>query len=52
DGPAVGVNGGYFLVPCRVHSARINTRIDTLIARYGSGNFAWTSVIWVRRLTS
>ncbi|WP_412528370.1 type II secretion system minor pseudopilin GspK [Burkholderia lata] len=52
DGSAVGVNSGYFLVHCRVHSARINTRIDTLIARYGSGNFAWTSVIWVRRLTS
>jgi general secretion pathway protein K len=52
DGSAVGVNSGYFLVHCRVHSTRINTRIDTLIARYGSGNFAWTSVIWVRRLTS
>jgi general secretion pathway protein K len=52
DGSAVGVNSGYFIVHCRVHSARINTRIDTLIARYGSGNFAWTSVIWVRRLTS
>ena len=52
DGSAVGVNSGYFLVHCRVHSARINTRIDTLIARYGSGNFAWTSVIWVRRLMS
>ncbi|WP_105131594.1 type II secretion system minor pseudopilin GspK [Burkholderia sp. BE12] len=52
DGAAVGVNSGYFIVHCRVHSARINARIDTLIARYGSGNFAWTSVIWVRRLTS
>ncbi|WP_175829863.1 type II secretion system minor pseudopilin GspK [Burkholderia cepacia] len=52
DGSAVGVNSGYFIVHCRVHSARINARIDTLIARYGSGNFAWTSVIWVRRLTS
>ncbi|HEF5873235.1 TPA: type II secretion system minor pseudopilin GspK [Burkholderia cenocepacia] len=51
DGSAVGVNSGYFIVHCRVHSARINARIDTLIARYGSGNFAWTSVIWVRRLT-
>ncbi|AOI76211.1 MULTISPECIES: type II secretion system minor pseudopilin GspK [Burkholderia] len=52
DGSAVGVNSGYFIVHCRVHSARINARVDTLIARYGSGNFAWTSVIWVRRLTS
>lgn len=52
DGSAVGVNSGYFIVHCRVQSARINARIDTLIARYGSGNFAWTSVIWVRRLTS
>lgn len=52
DGSAVGVTSGYFIVHCRVHSARINARIDTLIARYGSGNFAWTSVIWVRRLAS
>ncbi|QTD92128.1 type II secretion system minor pseudopilin GspK [Burkholderia anthina] len=52
DGSAVGVSSGYFIVHCRVHSARINARVDTLIARYGSGNFAWTSVIWVRRLTS
>ncbi|WP_321789465.1 type II secretion system minor pseudopilin GspK [Burkholderia pyrrocinia] len=50
DGSAVGVTSGYFIVHCRVHSARINARFDTLIARYGSGNFAWTSVIWVRRL--
>lgn len=52
DGSAVGVTSGYFIVHCRVHSARINARVDTLIARYGSGNFAWTSVIWVRRLAS
>lgn len=52
DGSAVGVTSGYFIVHCRVHSARINARIDTLVARYGSGNFAWTSVIWVRRLAS
>lgn len=52
DGSAVGVSSGYFIVHCRVHSARINARVDTLIARYGSGNFTWTSVIWARRLTS
>lgn len=52
NGSAVGVTSGYFIVHCRVHSARINARVDTLIARYGSGNFAWTSVIWVRRLAS
>lgn len=52
DGSAVGVTSGYFIVHCRVHSARINARVDTLVARYGSGNFAWTSVIWVRRLAS
>ncbi|EIP87873.1 General secretion pathway protein K [Burkholderia humptydooensis MSMB43] len=50
DGSTVGVDSGYFVVHCRVHSARINARIDTLIARYGSGNFSWTAVIWVRRL--
>jgi general secretion pathway protein K len=49
-GAIVGVNSGYFIVHCRIHSARINTRIDTLIARYGIGNFAWTAVIWVHRL--
>ncbi|RQS69273.1 general secretion pathway protein GspK [Burkholderia sp. Bp8963] len=52
DGALAGVNSGYFLVHCRVHSARVNARIDTLIARYGIGNFAWTSVIWVHRLAS
>ncbi|ALX16334.1 general secretion pathway protein GspK [Burkholderia cepacia JBK9] len=52
DGSVVGVNSTYFIVHCRVHSPRINARVDTLIARYGSGNFTWTSVIWVHRLTS
>ncbi|KLU24859.1 general secretion pathway protein GspK [Caballeronia mineralivorans PML1(12)] len=50
SGSLVGVNSGYFIVHCRIHSARINTRLDTLIARYGIGNFSWTSVIWVHRL--
>jgi general secretion pathway protein K len=49
-GAIVGVNSSYFIVHCRIHSARINARIDTLIARYGIGNFSWTSVIWVHRL--
>jgi len=52
DGAIATVNSGYFLVHCRIHSARINMRVDTLVARYGSGNFAWTSVIWVHRITS
>jgi len=52
EGALAGVDSGYFIVHCRIHSARVNARIDTLIARYGIGNFAWTSVIWVRRLTS
>lgn len=51
SGSLVGVNSGYFIVHCRIHSARINTRIDTLIARYGIGNYSWTAVIWVHRLT-
>ncbi|NYH20414.1 type II secretion system minor pseudopilin GspK [Paraburkholderia bryophila] len=51
DGAMVGVNSGYFIVHCRIHSARINSRIDTLVARYGVGNFSWTSVIWVHRIT-
>ncbi|WP_434115649.1 type II secretion system minor pseudopilin GspK [Paraburkholderia caffeinilytica] len=50
-GSLVGVNSGYFIVHCRIHSARINTRIDTLIARYGIGNFSWTAVLWVHRVT-
>lgn len=52
DGSIVGVNSGYFIVHCRIHSARINARIDTLVARYGVGNFSWTSVIWVHRVVS
>ncbi|WP_144152981.1 type II secretion system minor pseudopilin GspK [Paraburkholderia sp. BCC1885] len=52
SGALAGVNSGYFIVHCRIHSARINTRIDTLIARYGIGDFSWTSVIWVHRLAS
>jgi general secretion pathway protein K len=50
DGSIAGVNSGYFVAHCRIHSGRINTRIDTLIARYGIGDFAWTSVVWVHRL--
>lgn len=50
EGALAGVDSGYFVVHCRIHSARVNARIDTLIARYGIGNFAWTSVIWVHRL--
>ncbi|MEQ5842787.1 general secretion pathway protein GspK [Paraburkholderia acidicola] len=50
DGSIVGVNSGYFIVHCRIHSARINVRIDTLIARYGIGNYSWTAVIWAHRL--
>ncbi|WP_323120579.1 type II secretion system minor pseudopilin GspK [Burkholderia alba] len=49
-GSLVGVTSAYFIVHCRIHSARLDTRIDTLIARYGIGNFTWTSVIWVHRL--
>jgi general secretion pathway protein K len=52
EGALIDVNSGYFIVHCRIHSARINTRIDTLIARYGIGDFAWTSVIWVHRVTT
>jgi general secretion pathway protein K len=52
EGSLIDVNSGYFIVHCRIHSARINTRIDTLIARYGIGDFAWTSVIWVHRVTT
>lgn len=52
DGALVGVDSGYFLVHCRVRGARINVRIDTLIARYGIGNFSWTQVVWVHRLAS
>ncbi|CAB3749201.1 type II secretion system minor pseudopilin GspK [Paraburkholderia humisilvae] len=52
DGAQIDVNSGYFIVHCRIHSKRINTRIDTLIARYGIGDYSWTSVIWVHRVTT
>jgi general secretion pathway protein K len=51
-GAIVAVNSGYFIVHCRIHSAKINTRIDTLIGRYGIGEYTWTSVIWVHRLAT
>ncbi len=51
-GATAGVNSGYFMVHCRIHSARLNLRIDTLIARYGAGNFSWTAVIWAHRVTA
>ncbi|GAB2916159.1 type II secretion system minor pseudopilin GspK [Paraburkholderia jirisanensis] len=51
-GSIVAVTSGYFIVHCRIHSARINARLDTLIARYGIGDFSWTSVIWVHRLAA
>lgn len=51
-GAIVAVNSGYFIVHCRIHSAKINTRIDTLIGRYGIGDYTWTSVIWVHRIAS
>jgi general secretion pathway protein K len=51
-GAIVAVNSSYFIVHCRIHSAKINTRVDTLIGRYGIGNFAWTSVVWVHRLAT
>lgn len=50
DGAIAGVNSGYFLVHCRIHSPRLRARIDTLVARYGIGNFSWTAVIWVHKL--
>jgi general secretion pathway protein K len=50
-GAIVDVNSSYFIVHCRIHSARINTHIDTLIARYGIGKFTRTGVIWVHRLS-
>ncbi|MFP3247271.1 MAG: type II secretion system minor pseudopilin GspK [Paraburkholderia sp.] len=49
-GAIVDVNSGYFIVHCRINSGKLNTRIDTLIARYGIGEFSWTAVIWVHRL--
>jgi general secretion pathway protein K len=52
SGAIASVNSDYYIVHCRIHSARINTRIDTLIGRYGTGDYSWTSVIWVHRLAS
>ena len=50
SGALVSTNSGYFVVHCRIHSARINLRMDTLIARYGIGDFTWTSVVWAHRV--
>jgi len=50
SGALAGVNSGYFIVHCQIHSKRINTHIDTLIGRYGVGAYSWTSVLWVHRL--
>ncbi|WP_413197304.1 type II secretion system minor pseudopilin GspK [Pararobbsia alpina] len=52
SGALVDVTSNYFLVHCRIHSAKINTRIDTLIARHGIGNFAWTTVVWAHRIAA
>lgn len=51
-GALLDTNSSYFVVHCRVHSARINMRVDTLIARYGIGSSAWTAVVWAHRLAS
>ncbi|WP_326489757.1 type II secretion system minor pseudopilin GspK [Paraburkholderia sp. ZP32-5] len=50
EGAIVGVTSGYFLVHCHVRSPRLRMRVDTLIGLHSSGNFAWTSVVWVHRL--
>lgn len=50
-GSIVGVTSSYFIVHCRIRSERINMRMDTLIARYGIGDFSWTVVTWVHRLS-
>lgn len=52
DGALAGVNSSYFVVHCRIHSPRLNLRLDTLVARYGVGDFSWTSVLWVHRITA
>lgn len=49
DGSLVSVNSGYFIVHCRIHSARLNIRMDTLIGRFGLGDFTTTRVLWVHR---
>lgn len=51
-GAIVSVNSGYFIVHCRVHSAKLNTRIDTLIGLYGIGSTSRTAVVWVHRLAT
>lgn len=51
-GSIVDVTSSYFVVHCRIHSPKINTRIDTLIARHGTGAFVWTSVVWVHRMAT
>jgi general secretion pathway protein K len=50
SGTLVSTNSGYFVVHCRIHSAKVNLRMDTLIARYGIGDFTWTSVVWAHRV--
>ncbi|MGF6239957.1 general secretion pathway protein K [Paraburkholderia sp. GAS38] len=50
SGTLVSTNSGYFLVHCRIHSAKVNLRMDTLIARYGIGDFSWTAVVWAHRV--
>ncbi|GAB7537861.1 type II secretion system minor pseudopilin GspK [Burkholderia sp. 3C] len=52
DGALATVNSGYFLVHCRIHSPRLDLRLDTLVARYGIGNFSWTEVIWVHHVSA
>jgi general secretion pathway protein K len=49
-GSIAGVTSGYFIVHCHVRSPRLRMRVDTLIGLHSSGNFAWTSVVWVHRL--
>ena len=48
-GAMVSVSSSYFIVHCRIHSARIDIRLDTLIGRFGLGDFAKTRVLWVHR---
>ncbi|PLZ01735.1 general secretion pathway protein GspK [Burkholderia sp. WAC0059] len=51
-GSLISVNSGYFIVHCRIHSTRIDIRMDTLIGRFGIGDFTTTRVLWVHRLTA
>jgi general secretion pathway protein K len=48
-GAIVSVNSGYFIVHCEIRSQRINIGVDTLIGRFGIGDFTTTRVIWVHR---